>query len=71
MIIMSKPERKTSRGKKEKKIRVYLLEENYLVDLQQEDYLNSWIRDMIRNIGQDWKEIGGDGREDESEAKEQ
>jgi len=52
-----------SEDRKEKK--EHSGERNYWGDLQQESYLVGQIKDMIRNIGQDWKEIGGDGKEKE------
>jgi len=36
--------------------------ENCQEDLQQESYLNDQIKDMTKNIGEDWKGIGGNGR---------
>jgi len=40
-------------------------ERNCWSDLQQESYLVGQIKDMMRNTGQGWKEIGGDGKKKE------
>jgi len=40
----------------------YLKGKNYQEDLQQENCFVSQIRGTMRNIGQDWKEIGNVGR---------
>ena len=45
--------------------------ENYQEGLQQENYLGGQIKSTIRNTGQDQKEIGGDGKEEEKGGKEQ
>ena len=37
-------------------------EENCQGSLQQKCYIDGQTRDMTRNIGVDWREIGGDGR---------
>jgi len=42
-----------SRDKKRKKTREYLPEENYLVDLQQGNCLDSQTKSIIRNIRPD------------------
>ena len=39
-------------------------EENYQDDLQQKDYLDGQIKDMMKNTGQGWKGIGDDGKEE-------
>jgi len=51
---------KTWRSKSTK--RGCLEEENCQEDLQQESYLDSQTRDTTKNIGEDWKGIGDDGR---------
>ena len=43
--------------------REFLEEEIYQGDLQQENYLDGQTRDMTKNIGKDWKEIGDSGKE--------
>ena len=40
----------------------YLEEENYQEDLWQENCLDGQIKSTIKNIGEGWKGIGGDGR---------
>ena len=45
-------------------------EKNYQKGLQQENYLDDQIRSIMRNTGQDQKEIGEDGKEKEQESKE-
>ena len=60
---------KTLEGRKRK--REYLGEENYQNDLQQGSYLVGQIKGMIRNIGQDQKGIGDDGKKKEQRDKKQ
>ena len=43
----------------------YSGEENYQEGLQQENYLDGWIKDTIRNTGQGQKETRGNGKEEE------
>ena len=45
-------------------------EEISLGDLQQRSYLVGMTRDMIGSIGKDWREIGGNGREQDPGDKE-
>ena len=54
---------KISENKKEKK--KYLGKRNYQGNLQQESYLVRQIKDMMRNTGQGWKEIGDNKKEEE------
>ena len=56
-------------NKKEKK--EYSEEGNYQKGLQQENYLDSQIKGTMRNTGQGQKGIGGNGKEQEQEKKEQ
>ena len=51
--------------------RGYLGEEDYQEGLQQENYLDSQIKDTTRNTGQGWKKIGGNRKEKEQGDKEQ
>ena len=46
-------------------------EENYQEDLQQGNYLDGQIKDMMKNTRQSQKEIGGDRKDKEKEGKEQ
>ena len=46
-------------------------EGSYQGDLWQKNYLDGWTKDMTKNIGQGWKEIGGDGKEEGKEDEEQ
>ena len=62
---------KISRDKKGKKTRGYLPEENYLVDLQQENCLDGQTKGTIRNIGLGQREFRKDGREDKQDVKKQ
>jgi len=39
--------------------------ENCQEGLWQESYLNSWTRGMIKNIGEDWREIGDSGKKND------
>ena len=55
-------------SKKEKKER--LNEENCQDSSWQENYLDSQIKDTIKNTGQDQKEIGDNGKEKGQESKE-
>jgi len=52
-----------SENKKEKK--KCLGERNYQGNLQQESYLVRQIKDIMRNTGQCWKEIGDNKKEEE------
>ena len=54
--------------KKEKK--EHLGEVNCWGDLWQRNYLDSQINSMMRSIGEDWKEIGDDGKGNEQEEEE-
>ena len=45
----------------------YLREENCWEDLWQENYLGGQIRGMTKNIGEDQRGIGGDGKEEEED----
>ena len=51
--------------------REYSREKNYQEGLQWENYLDSQIKDMMRNTGQGWKKIGEDGKEREQGDEEQ
>jgi len=61
---------KTLEDRKERRIKGYLQEENYLGGSQQESYLDSQIRGTTRNIGKDLREIGEDGKKNKLEIKE-
>ena len=60
---------KMSEDRKEKK--EHLGEGNYWGDLWQESYLVGQIKDTMRNIGQDQKGIGDNGKEEEQEDEKQ
>ena len=55
--------------KKEKK--EHLGEINCQGNLWQESYLVGQTKNMMRNTGQGWKEIGDDGKKEEQEDKKQ
>ena len=59
---------KMSEDKKKKK--EHLEEKNYQKDSQQGNYLDSWIKGMIKNTRQSQKEIGEDGKEEKRESEE-
>jgi len=40
----------------------YSEEKNCQEGLWQESYLDGWTRGMIKNIGEDWREIGDSGK---------
>jgi len=44
--------------------------ENCQDDLQQKSYLGGQTNNMTRNIGEDWKEIGNNRKENKQEDKE-
>ena len=49
---------KRSQNKQEKKIVESFIKENYQRDIQQRHCMDGMIRGLIRNIGNNWKEIG-------------
>ena len=49
---------KRSQNKQEKKIVESFIKENYQRGIQQRHYMDGMIRGLIRNIGNNWKEIG-------------
>ena len=51
-----------SEDRKEKK--KHLGEVNCQGNLQQKSYLGGQTNNMTRNIGEDWKEIGNNGKKD-------
>jgi len=52
-----------SQDRQEKKIVESFIEENYQGDIQQRHCIDGMIRGLIRNIGDNWKEIGDTGKE--------
>jgi len=52
-----------SQDRQEKKIVESFIEENYQRDIQQRHCIDGMIRGLIRNIGDNWKEIGDTGKE--------
>jgi len=47
----------------------YTTGENCQEGLQQGNYLDSQIKDMTKNIGEDWKETGDNGKENDKKEK--
>jgi len=45
--------------------------ENYQGDLRQKGCLDGWIKDMTKNTGEGWKEIGNDRKEGNLREEEQ
>jgi len=45
-------------------------EGSYQGNLWQKNYSDGWTKGMMKNIGQGWKEIGGDGKEAGKEGEE-
>jgi len=52
-----------SQDKQEKKIIECFIEENYQKDIWQRHYIDGMIGDLIRSIGDNWKETRDIGRE--------
>jgi len=48
----------------------HLKEKNCQGDLWQENYLDSQIKDMTKNTGEDWKETGDDKKENDERKEE-